>query len=253
MHEIYTAKKLGRQEKKEVFISDPYHRRAYRFLKANLSEPLCALKRKVLGPFGQAPGTLTSDPSELDSIIKHDYLPVFEGNISDEKEHADTFTTKYLPYLFTGPAVVLPPIIDSELMNTCQAGPFTASGLDGWAPRDTTLFPLACFTFWAYMLNAIEAGKAWPQGVLHAQTAFLAKDPTKQSHDPMDYRLLLLLPTLTRTWAKHRLSQLTPLIETWKVDDLFAGIPGLGAEDAWWLSSCTSEVYRRNALPLTGA
>ena len=50
----------------------------------------------------------------------------------------------------------------------------------------------------------------------------------------MAYRILLLLPNLYRRWAMLRLRDLRPWVETWSVPEMFAGIPGKGAEDAWW-------------------
>ena len=43
-----------------------------------------------------------------------------------------------------------------------------------------------------------------------------------------------------------------PWIDSWKLDGIFAGIPGQGAEDAWWLTSFTIEVARLSGSPLSG-
>ena len=122
----------------------------------------------------------------------------------------------------------MPPIKDDELMQTCMEGPFTAGGLDAYAPIDLTLFPLMAFTWLAFLLNAIENGKSWPKGMLHGKASFLQKDPDNPSMDPLDFRILLLLSVFYRKWAKHRLKNLSGWIAQWDVDALFAGVHGRG-------------------------
>ena len=84
-------------------------------------------------------------------------------------------------------------------------------------------------------LNAIEGGAPWPSGAHHAKAAFLPKDPDHLA-DPMAYRVLLILPTLYRKWAATRLHELYPWVDTWSNPYLFAGIPGFGAADGWFLT-----------------
>ncbi|MDP7068883.1 MAG: reverse transcriptase domain-containing protein, partial [Candidatus Peribacteraceae bacterium] len=195
---------------------------------------------------------LASHPDELDSIARGHYDTIYKGNIADPEAHASSFATKYQAYLFKGPEFLVDPIVDTEFMETCQEGPFTAGGVDGWSPRDLTLFPLAVFTWWSYLLNAIEGGKPWPQGVLHGRTSFMAKHMDKECLDITEQRLLLLLSTFYRKWSKHRLRCVHPWIDTWKLDGLFAGIPGRGAEDAWWITSIVIETARMSGIPLSG-
>ena len=72
------------------------------------------------------------------------------------------------------------------------------------------------------------------------------------SLDPGDVRLLLLISNLHRKWGKHRLSQMGHWFDGWKLDAIFAGIPGQGAEDAWWNTSSLIETARLTGTSVTG-
>ena len=72
----------------------------------------------------------------------------------------------------------------------------SAGGLDGWDPIDFKLFSLHCFSVLVDMLNAIEHGAPWPDGIKEGRLAFLAKDPN-ETEDPLSYRPLLVLPPCT--------------------------------------------------------
>eukprot|EP00969_Alexandrium_andersonii_P357585 15449150-Alexandrium_andersonii.AAC.1 len=64
------------------------------------------------------------------------------------------------------------------------------------------------------MLQAIEGGMQWPGQLRQARCAYLAK--TEQpSEEALDFRGLLILPAIYRLWARLRLRQLTPWIESW--------------------------------------
>ncbi len=104
----------------------------------------------------------------------------------------------------------------------------------------------------AYLLRAIEKGADWPKGTLHARAVFLAKTD-EPSLDPINYRNLTILSVLYRKYGVVRLRNLRPWIEEWKLDNLYAGIPGLGAEDAWYETAMHAELCKVNGTVITGA
>ena len=53
---------------------------------------------------------------------------------------------------------------------------------------------------------------------------------TPQQACPRDLRILLILSIVYRRWASYRLQSLTPWISGWALEEMFAGIPGKGAE-----------------------
>eukprot|EP00969_Alexandrium_andersonii_P000786 33837-Alexandrium_andersonii.AAC.1 len=54
--------------------------------------------------------------------------------------------------------------------------------------------------------------------------------PGSVPHDPKSYRVLAVLATLYRTWAKARLRDVSPWAQQWLDRDAFAGLWGGGAE-----------------------
>eukprot|EP00973_Karenia_brevis_P003916 539625-Karenia_brevis.AAC.1 len=118
-------------------------------------------------------------------------------------------------------------------MDACLQAAHSTPGMDSWAPADYKLFSLLAFQWCAHLLNLIEGGCPWPDDLLHARASLLCKDPS-EPYDPLAWRVLWILPNLYRRWASTRLGQLQPWIEQWKLDTMHAGIPGTGAEDAWY-------------------
>ena len=165
--------------------------------------------------------------------------------------HAVSFVSKYHQYIFRGPIFSIQPLSGQDLLDECCTGPYTAGGLDGWSPEDFSILSLESFNFLACLLNGIEGGLPWPDGLLHGKASFLSKTDVP-SADPLKYRILLLLPTLYRKWGTTRLRQLRPWVETWAVEGMYAGIPGQGAEDAWWLTSIVLESAALAGKKLSG-
>ena len=90
----------------------------------------------------------------------------------------------------------------------------TAGGLDQWTPADLRMLAPKAYEALAKMLNEIERGKAWPSQMHNARAAFLPKEATN-SQDPLEYRVLLMLPAVYRMWAKARLKHLAPWVRGW--------------------------------------
>ena len=53
----------------------------------------------------------------------------------------------------------------------------------------------------------------------------------------LSYRILLITPALYRIWARMRLKQLDPWIDTWATNTMFAGRKGASADERWYLTS----------------
>ena len=83
----------------------------------------------------------------------------------------------------------------------------------------------------AEMLNEIENGKKWLKQMNIARAAFL---PTEElcSMEPLEYRVLLMLPGIYRMWANVRLLHLAPWVKLWQLEGMYAGVEGKGAADA---------------------
>eukprot|EP00969_Alexandrium_andersonii_P211869 9357193-Alexandrium_andersonii.AAC.1 len=90
------------------------------------------------------------------------------------------------------------------------------------------------------LLNGIEKGLPWPTDTEHVLCAHVAKTP-EASVAARDYRVLSILSVLYRTWAKLRLREAREWTTSWAPSGLYAGVPGVGAQDAWFDISCRVE------------
>jgi hypothetical protein len=253
VHDELEAMKMDDSEQeKSLFLHDRFHTKAYRFVASSFSPPITFLRRTTRGPDGQEQGSFATCPSEIDSILRDAWQQIYNGTSKSLHELADGFMTKYSQYLLHAPEYHLGDIQPEAFRHACMTASNTAGGLDGWDPIDFKLLSPHSFCYLADLLNAIELGAPWPDGLTQGRLAFLAKDPT-QAEDPMSYRPLLVLPHLYRRWAAHRLQCLPGWIDSWANDSMFAGIPDKGAEDAWWLSSVTMESWQAKGIPFSGS
>ena len=110
------------------------------------------------GPKGEPIGSFTTNPVEIDAIIRNDNDPIYHGNIEDLEEHASSFIKKFLPFLFQDTEFQVDPIEGPLLMELCTHGPFSSGGMDGWAPQDWAILPLQAFIWLAHLLTTIENG-----------------------------------------------------------------------------------------------
>ena len=128
----------------------------------------------------------------------------------------------------------------------------SAPGLDHFAYQDPKLLaPLHC-TYVAEMLNLVEQGAPWPQGLLHTKAALLPKDPD-EPYDPLPYRVISVLPGLYRKWATLRLAHKHPWINSWALPNMFSGRPGVGAEDTWYTTAIDLELAHVEHAQYAGA
>ena len=107
--ETSRARRANADDAKEAFTNDPYHRKAFKFIKSLISSPLQFLARQAPGLLGQASGTITAHPNELDDIVAAQYCLIYDGNVEDQHAHAENFVFKYTDYIYEGPTLSLPP------------------------------------------------------------------------------------------------------------------------------------------------
>ncbi len=54
-------------------------------------KPLIALRRKEKGPRGQPKGSITTDPDEVDEIIRKAYGKIYDGNTKEPEKLRDAY------------------------------------------------------------------------------------------------------------------------------------------------------------------
>lgn len=96
-----------------------------------------------------------------------------------------------------------------------------------------------------------ENGSAWPKQLLQA-TGHLLQKPESDEYNPLSFRVLTITPGLYRLWAKIRLQHLASWTETWILPQMFAGIPGVGSQDAWFSTSIDLENAQTQNLSYVG-
>ena len=70
--------------------------------------------------------------------------------------------------------------------------------------------------------------------------------------DPLQYRCLTITLVIHRVWAKVRLRHMQGWINGWAHPQMFAGLSGKGASDAWYLASLELELAQLERYPLVG-
>ena len=191
-----------KEARSRQFDDDSYHSKAYRFLSSKLTSPIGFLRRITTGPNQEAPGTFATNPFEIDTILKQAWGKIYEGTSRSLEAVADRFCSKYQHLLYTAPEAPIDPIDAQSFMDSCLQASNSAGGLDGWEPIDFKILPLEAFQIATDLLNAIEQGAAWPEGMVVGRMVFLAKDP-QQAEEPLAYRPLLILPHIYRRWAAY--------------------------------------------------
>ena len=207
-------------------------------LKQQPSLPLRCLR--LSDEFGR--DTFVIDPSEIDAKLREVWQPIRRGKIDDAPRIVASYMQKYSRFIPDCASVPLQPLRADSLLNAVAASPNSSAGMDGISPADLKLMSLGAATALAIILNSIEAGAPWPSVLLLARTAFLdkAKVPSFAS-DPLQLRILTITQATYRLWARARLADLAPWIKEWDDSHIFGGLPGRGAEDAWYSTALLQE------------
>ena len=158
---------------------------------------------------------------------------------------------KYDRYIFKKKEANLEKLEGRDLRITAACTGESAAGLDQWAPGDFKLLSDLALEKLAEMLNMVEEGAEWPEQLGKARAAFLSKSP-EDVLNPLEYRVLLMLPATYRMWSKTRLRHLQPWVAAWAEPEMFAGVEGKGAEDAAYSSALLVEWCRVTRTEFTG-
>ena len=212
------------------------------------------MRRKRPGRYGQQTGTIATSPKEIDSIIRQEYGAIYKGNNPSQGSPdalAEQYLHDYRDYIFNQPEMLMEDLTGEDVELAVDALKATAGGMDQWGPADLKLLStLACKQL-ATFFNLIEGGAPWPEQLRYARAAFLAKEEDSDL-DPMDYRVLLMLPAIYRLWGKIRLEHLSPWISTWDLQEVYAGIEGKGAAVAAYATAIEIGYCRLAGTPYTG-
>ena len=59
------------------------------------AKPLMYVQRTEPGPNGQKPGTVATEPKEVDKIVRKAWSKVYDGSIGDQDRQAISYLAKY--------------------------------------------------------------------------------------------------------------------------------------------------------------
>eukprot|EP00973_Karenia_brevis_P065747 9138130-Karenia_brevis.AAC.1 len=187
----------------------------------------------------------------MDEVLIQSWATVYLGNSSDVMGTVANFMCRFCSFLFLSSSFHLDPLTVDDLKMTIAEGSNSAAGLDGFSPADFKLFSDNILTWLVRLLDLVEGGAPWPQGLLHAKGSLLSKD-AGSPYEPLAYRVLLIMATLYRKWACTRLRHLGPWIDAWKLESMFAGVGQVGAQEAWYDAALNLEHAKVYQQPATG-
>ena len=144
------------------------------------------------------------------------------------------------------------PLTAQQLYDNIKHAKSTANSLDNIYIDDLKIPPLLAIAWLANLLSYVELGAPWPQPTLCARAAYLTKT-VEQTGNPLDNRVLAILSVLYRRWAATRLGDLTDWSRQWGLEEVFAGLPQRGAEDATYLTALDFELGRLGNQVVIGA
>ena len=119
---------------------------------------------------------MTTDPKEIDSIIREAWSPIYNGNPEDIGKLVDNFMAKYEDYIFEQEPWQIEEIKWQDIKQACQVGTHTAGGLDAWTKDDLYWGSDKAYQWLAKWFALIESNQAWPAAITQARAVFLSKD-----------------------------------------------------------------------------
>ena len=121
--------------------------------------------------------SIATQPEEIDLIIRRVWKRIDDGNPAKLANVALAFMNNHRDFMFTAKAFNMNHIITgSEMKHARMTCSKPAHGPDGWEPAEMAMLSDGADPAIADLLNRIEDGAAWPDGICTARAAFLEKD-----------------------------------------------------------------------------
>ena len=90
LHDTWRRKAVGQQEKEDQQLYAMKGKGQWNLMRSMVGKghvkALTALRRIVKGPRGQPKGSVTTDPEEVDAIIRAAYGKIYDGNVKDQEK-----------------------------------------------------------------------------------------------------------------------------------------------------------------------
>ena len=143
------------------------------------------------------------------------------------------FFNKYPTRFFSATGCIISEVNGDMVYETFRQLKVSAPGMDAWQPKELALFSPAECKEVAQLFNMIEEGAPWPTSTMHARIMYLEKADALLG-EVMSFRPLTISAPLYRAYATMRLKDMQPWVNQWMTTEMYAGVPGSGATDAWY-------------------
>ena len=183
------------------------------------------------------------EPSEVDKGIRDAWDTIRNGNADHPKTLVDKFIGKYAKYMCIGSGMHVAPLTGDDIMVAAAAANNSSAGADGLLPQDLKLMTPNAADMLARLLNSIESLGKWPECFRLAKATCLAKTAEQSAFaDPLKQRILVVTHCVYRLWARVRLCHVEDWVKRWATEDMFAGLPGRSAQEAWYSTTIDIEL-----------
>ena len=215
-------------------------------------QPLIVVERDRDTKDGGKRGELTSNPQDIDAVVKRAWQSIHEGIGGNVKDAIGTFLNTYNRYIAKPKHFQVRELTGQRVLESFSRTKESAGAMDGWAPKEMSLLSLATCTEIAILLNQVEEGAPWPASALHARVVFLEKEGA-QVGKLTSYRPLTITAPLYRCWGTMRLEDCADWVDSWALPEMYAGVPGKGAADAWHAALTDVEEHKLKGNAFCGA
>jgi len=216
------------------------------------TQPLVVVERDQHTKDGGKPGELTSNPQDIDAVVKRTWQAIHGGIGGAIGEAIEAYLHKYSRYIIKSKVFEVPAITGERVYEAFSKTKDSAGALDGWQPKEMSLLALEVCEEIAIMLNQIEQGAEWPKSAVHARVVFLEKEGAPVGKIT-SYRPLTITAPIYRCWATMRLEDMHDWVGHWALDEMHAGVPGKGAVDAWHAALTNIEELKLDGKAYCGA
>ena len=197
-------------------------------------------------------GQITTNPDDMDDVVRRAWKKVYDGTTNNIGEAVNNYLHKYAKYILKAEAFTVEDLTGQRVQEFFSQIGDSAAAMDGWNPKELSLLSPKMYEAIATMLTQIEQGAPWPHSVVQAKVAYLQKDGAVEG-EVMSYRPLTISAALYRAWAALRLEDMQHWISHWRLDEMYAGVPGKGAVDAWHEALSQIEDLKLDEVPYCGA
>lgn len=168
-------------------------------------------------------GQMTSDPAEIDAVVKRAWKIVYDGMQGSILKAIGDYLEIYSKYILRLPEAKIDLLDGPKVFDSFRQTKESAAALDGWSPKEFSLLSLQTCDNIADMFNPIEAGSPWPRSATHVLIAYLEKEGAEQGF-VMSYRPITITAPIYRSWVSMRLRSLEPWVREWALLEMHVGV-----------------------------